>query len=75
MDPTPTGGSSREYSAMGETLTERRRVKEEAHRGVNFFSKGRIRKDDSTLGIRGDKFCASSSGKTESPSVIRIYWA
>ena len=26
---TPTGGSSREFSAMGETLTEQRRVKEE----------------------------------------------
>ena len=75
MGPTPTGGSSREYSAMGESLTERRRVSEEALRGVKLFSRERIRKDDGTLGIRGDKFCASSSGKTESPSVIRIYWA
>jgi len=75
MDLTPTGGSSREYSAMGESLTERRRVSEEALRGVKLFSGGRIRKDDSTPGIRGCKFCASSRGKTESPSVIRIYWA
>ena len=75
MGPTPTGGSSREYSAMGETLTERRRVREEALWGVNRFSEGRIRKDDGTSGIRGCKFCASSRGKTESPSVIRIYWA
>jgi len=75
MGPTPTGGSSREYSAMGETLTERRRVKEEAPRGVNFFYRGRTRKGDGTLGIRGCKFCASSRGNTESPSVIRIYWA
>ena len=75
MGPTPTGGSSREYSAMGETLTERRRVKEEAPRGVNFFYRGKTRKGDCTLRIRGCKFCASSRGNTESPSVIRIYWA
>ena len=42
MDLTPTGGSSREYSAMGETLTERRRVREETLWGVNRFSEGRI---------------------------------
>jgi hypothetical protein len=35
---TPTGGSSREYSTMGESLIERRRVQEEALRGVNCFS-------------------------------------
>jgi hypothetical protein len=75
MGPTPTGGSSREYSTMGETLIERRRVDEEGLRPVKFFSRGGIRKDDSTLGIRGCKFCASSRGKTEPPSVIRIYWA
>ena len=40
MGPTPTGGSSREYSAMGESLTERRRVDEEGLRFVKFFSKG-----------------------------------
>ena len=38
---TPTGGSSREFSAMGETLTEQRRVKEEGFRIVNFCYKGR----------------------------------
>ena len=77
MGPTPTGGSSREYSAMGESLTERRRVSEEGLRSVKLFSRGGIRRkaDDSTLGIRGCKFCASSRGKTEPPSVIRIYWA
>ena len=38
---TPTGGSSREFSAMGGTLTEQRRVKEEGIRSVNFCYKGR----------------------------------
>ena len=33
----PTGGSSGEYWAMGETLTQQRRVKEEGLRVVNFF--------------------------------------
>ena len=32
---TPTGGSSREYSSMGESLNERHRVQEEAFRSVN----------------------------------------
>ena len=41
---TPTGGSSREYSTMGESLIERRRVLEEALRGVKSFSEGRIRR-------------------------------
>ncbi len=31
---TPTGGSSRESSAMGESLTEQRRVSEEGFRFV-----------------------------------------
>ena len=35
---TPTGGSSEEYCAMDESLTQRRRVKDEAPRGVNFDS-------------------------------------
>jgi hypothetical protein len=39
---TPTGGSSREYWAMGETLTQRRRVLEEALRGVKSFYPGTI---------------------------------
>ena len=34
---TPTGGSSREYWAMGESLTQRRRVREEGLRIVNRF--------------------------------------
>ena len=34
---TPTGGCSRESLAMGESLTKRRYVKDEALRGVNFF--------------------------------------
>ena len=50
---TPTGGCSRESSAMGESLTERRYVNEEALRGVKFFSLGGSRKADSTRGIRG----------------------
>src|SRR5579884_4466510 len=40
---TPTGGSSEEFSAMGATLTERRRVREEGFRIVNCFSVGRGR--------------------------------
>ena len=34
----PTGGSSGEYSTMGESLMEQRRVKDEGPRVVNFFS-------------------------------------
>ena len=34
--PTPKGGSSEEFSAMGETLTEQYYVKEEGLRIVNF---------------------------------------
>jgi len=66
---------------MGESLTKRRRVLEEALRGVKSFSGGgtlsadRQASGDSTPGIRGCKFCASSRGNTEPPSVIRIYWA
>ncbi len=33
-DQTPTGGSSEEYCAMGETLTQRRRVDDEGLRVV-----------------------------------------
>ncbi len=40
---TPTGGSSEGSSAMGESLTERRRVQEEGLRVVNCFSEGRGR--------------------------------
>jgi len=40
---------------MGESLIERRRVPEEALRGVKGFSKGRtpLWRGDGTLGIRG----------------------
>ena len=37
---TPTGGCSRESSAMGESLTERRRVQDEGLRIVNCFYEG-----------------------------------
>ena len=37
---TPTGGCSRESSAMGESLTERHYVMDEALRGVNIFYLG-----------------------------------
>ena len=37
----PTGGSSGEYCTMGETLMQRRRVKEEVFRYVNFYQQGR----------------------------------
>ncbi len=39
---TPTGGSSWEYCAMGDSLTQRRRVVEEAFRGVKTFFRGRL---------------------------------
>ena len=38
---TPTGGSSGEYCAMGESLTQRRRVRDEGLRIVNLCQKGR----------------------------------
>src|SRR6516162_11512886 len=40
---TPTGGSSEEFSSMGATLNEQRRVQEEGFRIVNCFSLGRAR--------------------------------
>src|SRR5437660_11778817 len=40
---TPTGGSSEEFSAMGATLTEQRRVQEDAFRSVNCFTLRRNR--------------------------------
>src|SRR4030081_3962131 len=38
---TPTGGSSEEFSSMGATLNEQRRVQEDGLRIVNCFSLGR----------------------------------
>src|SRR6185312_8537608 len=38
---TPTGGSSEGSSAMGASLTEQRRVRDDAFRSVNRFSGGR----------------------------------
>src|SRR5579864_1081145 len=40
---TPTGGSSEEFSAMGASLTEQRRVQDDGLRVVNCFSGGRER--------------------------------
>ena len=40
---TPTGGSSEEFSSMGATLNEQRRVQDEGFRIVNCFSLGRER--------------------------------
>jgi len=37
---TPTGGCSREYSTMGESLIERHRVVDEVLRDVNIFYEG-----------------------------------
>jgi len=56
MAHTPTGGSSREYWSMGETLNQRRRVLEEVLRDVKSFSGRRIRRkaNDGIPGIRGD---------------------
>src|SRR5215467_9213328 len=39
---TPTGGSREEFSAMGASLTEQRRVQEDAFRSVNCLSVGRV---------------------------------
>ena len=39
---TPTGGSSEEFCAMGESLTQQRRVIEEGLRIVKICYKGRI---------------------------------
>ena len=39
---TPTGGRSQEYSTMGASLIERRRVQEEGLRVVNCFYWGKI---------------------------------
>jgi len=49
---------------MGESLTQRRRVLEEALRGVKSFSGGRTLRGDGTPGIKGCKSRASSRGKT-----------
>ena len=38
---TPTGGSSEEFCAMGESLTQQRRVIDEGLRIVKIFNKGR----------------------------------
>ena len=45
--PTPKGGSSEEFSAMGESLTEQRRVRDEVSRDVNLCWVGR-RSDGTT---------------------------
>ena len=47
---TPTGGSSEEFSAMDESLTEQSRVEDDTFRGVNSFYEGR--KFDGTSWIR-----------------------
>ena len=59
---TPTGGSSEEFSAMGASLTEQRRVQEDALRSVNCFSVGRD--EDGTTGRSPGSLRASSRGKT-----------
>ena len=38
---TPTGGSSKESSALGASLTEQRRVEDDGLRVVNSFQRGR----------------------------------
>ena len=48
---TPTGGCSQEYSSMGESLKERRRVTDEVPRDVKVFYSGR--NNDGTEWIRG----------------------
>ena len=45
---TPTGGSSREFSAMDESLPEQCGVNEEVFRYVKFFYQGRKVKIDGT---------------------------
>ena len=49
---TPTGGCSRESSAMGESLTERHFVMDEALRGVNIFYLGGRLVEDKTTDFR-----------------------
>ena len=46
---TPTGGSSREFSAMGASLTEQRRVSDEGFRIVKLCCKGRMARIDSAI--------------------------
>ena len=41
LEKTPTGGSSGEFSAMGASLTEQRRVREDGLWVVNRFYQGR----------------------------------
>ena len=48
---TPMGGCSQEYSSMAERLKERRRVYDDAPRGVKYFYQGRT--NDGTWWIRG----------------------
>src|SRR5690606_24630011 len=47
----PTGGSSGESCAMAERLTQRRRVREEALRGVNRCQGGRRSRGGNGLGM------------------------
>src|SRR5262245_43068688 len=60
---TPTGGSSEGSSAMGATLTERRRVRDEGPRVVNRFSAGR--------GIRTVRREEASANYVPAAAVIR----
>jgi hypothetical protein len=42
---TPTGGSSGESCTMGESLMQRRRVRDDGPRVVNLFQQGRSESD------------------------------
>jgi len=66
MGPTPTGGSSREYWLIRETLNQRRRVQEEGLRSVNCFSGGITLRGEGTPGIRGCKLCGPEKGLAQS---------
>ena len=62
----PTGGSSREFCAMGESLTQQRRVKDEILRDVNFASMGNYR--DWETDRKSTRLNSSHSAKSRMPS-------
>ncbi len=56
---TPTGGSSEEFCAMGETLTQQRRVSDEGFRAVKLCQVGRT-----FMGLISSCFDGTTEGST-----------
>ncbi len=56
---TPTGGSSEEFCAMGETLTQQRRVSDEGFRVVKLCQVGRT-----FMGLISSCFDGTTEGST-----------